>query len=98
MKKIRIRVEWACGVVKTFWKLVVKNLCFKLDQNNDLRLQALRVTYFLTDFRTCYRGNSVSEVISFSHAPPSIEDHINNVKLHVFVAKNHVFSEIFFKI
>jgi len=31
IKEVRMHIEWAYGIVKTFWKLVTKYLFFKLD-------------------------------------------------------------------
>lgn len=78
MKKIRVRVEWAYGEVKKFWKLVAKYLFFKLDENPELCLQHIRVAHLLNNFRTCYRGNSLSDVTSFSLMPPSIEEYVSH--------------------
>ena len=79
MKKSRIRKKWSYGIVKTFWKLVTKCLYFKLDQNSELCQQKWRVSFLLCNDRTCYRGNSLSDVTSFSHALPTIEEHLNIV-------------------
>ena len=78
MTKIRIRVEWAHGIVKSYWKLATKYLFLKLDQNADLVIQTLRVSCLVSNFRTCYRGNSLSNVVSFDCAPPSIEECLNS--------------------
>ena len=81
MKKIRIRIEWSYGLIKSFWKLVTHYLSFKLDQNHELCVQTLRVTYLLFNFRTCYKGNSISDVVSFSHSPPTIKEYLNNIQI-----------------
>jgi len=36
MKKIRVRIEWHYAIVKMFWKLVIKFLFFKLDDQNQM--------------------------------------------------------------
>ena len=77
MKKVRIRVEWAYAIVKMIWKLVLKFLFFKLDQNNELCMQHLRVSHLLCNFRACYRGNSASDVTSFDCLPPDIDEHVS---------------------
>lgn len=77
-KKIRIRIKWAHGIVKIFWKLIVKFLNFKLDSNPDLHVKHLRVSHLLANFRNCYRGNSLYNIVSFSYSPPTIDEHVNN--------------------
>ena len=78
MSKIRARVEWAHAMIKMHWKLTMKFLFFKLDQNNDLCLQQIRVTHLTSNFRTCYRGNCVSVVVFFNMIPPSIAEYLSN--------------------
>ena len=79
MSKIRIRVEWAHAIIKMHWKLTMKFLQFKLDQNNDLALQQIRVTHLISNFRACHRGNSISDVVSFDMMPPTIEEYLSNI-------------------
>ena len=79
MSKIRVRAEWAYDMIKIYWKLTMKFLYFKLDQNNDLVLQQIRVTHLISNFRACYRGNSISDVVSFEVMPPTIEEYFNNI-------------------
>ena len=78
MKKIRISSEWAHGIVESHWELAAKCLFFKLDQNSELHIRALRASHLPCDFRTFCRGNSLSDVVSFSHAPPSIDRNLSN--------------------
>ena len=65
-------------------------LCFKLDQNHELCTQTLKVSHLLFNAR---RGNSVSDVVSFSHAPPTIEEYLNkthkfNIAFFTFISLN----------
>ena len=56
------------------------NLLFflKLDQNNDLCLQQIRVTHLTSNFRTCFRGICVSEVTYFNVISPIVEECLSN--------------------
>lgn len=78
MSKTRIQVEWFYGIAKSIFKLVDKYLFCKLDQNMDLHAQHLRVSHLFSNFCACYRGNSLSDAVSFSTPPPTIDDHINS--------------------
>ena len=77
--KIRVRVEWAYAMIKMHWKLTMKFLQFKLDQNNDLALQQMRVTHLISNFRACCRGNCVRDIVCFNMMPPNIEEHLSNI-------------------
>ena len=96
MCKIRIRVEWSYEIIKTFWKQVIKHLCFKLDQNSDLCLQTLRAIHLLSNFRICYRGISMSDLLSFSHTPPSADEHINDAHIKIYLHEANLFKIIFY--
>ena len=53
-------------------------LIFNLDQNNYLCLQQIRVTHLMSNFRTFYQGNCISDVASFNMVPLRIAEHLIN--------------------
>lgn len=79
MKKLRIRIEWAYSILKMSWKLTIKFLFLKLDQNKDLCLQHIRLCHLLSNFKCCYRGNSLSDVVLFCELLSSIDDYVSYV-------------------
>jgi len=77
MKQLRVRIEWAYSIMKSIWKLIIKYLYFKLDQNSKLCIQHLRVSHLITNFRTYYRGNSLLDVSSFIILPPTADGYFS---------------------
>ena len=71
-------VELAHDMMKIYWKLAMKFLFFKLDQNNDLCLQQTRVAHLMSNLRVHCEGKCISNVGSFNVIPRRIDENLSD--------------------